>query len=82
MPRTRHPIHPLGTYYLHGDGKPRRIHILQIGSVDRDQVRIRDRGSIYWVHQSHLRRNPRPAPRAKRQHLPINLVGLPRRGRR
>ena len=63
MPRHRHPIHPLGTYFLHGDGRPRQVRILEVGK-DRKagKVHVHDGRTRFWIDTRHLHRS-RTVPR-------------------
>lgn len=74
--KARHPIHRFGTYYLHGDGKPRQVAILDIDR-DKGRVKVRDRASVYWIASEHLRRSAKPAPRPRS----APLVGFGRTGK-
>ena len=79
MSRYRHPIHPLGTYYVHGDGRPRRVRILEIGK-DRKagKVHVHDGRTRFWIAAEHLSRSAKPAPAPKLG--PLDALALKRTG--
>ena len=84
MPRYRHPIHPLGTYYVHGDGKPRQVRILEVGK-DRKagKVHVHDGRTRFWIAAEHLSRSVKPPRRRRPLTETLTALGIAAgRGRR
>lgn len=81
MPKHRQPIHPHGTYFLHGDGRPRQVRILDIGIGPRaGKIHVHDGRTRFWIEARHLHRSPR-TPRADgtgrhKTRRPRNPLGL------
>ena len=81
MPRHRHPIHPLGTYFLHGDGRPRQVRILEVGRRGRQEgkVHVEDtsRGRTrFWIAAEHLSRSAKPPRRRRPMTDTLAALGL------
>lgn len=63
MTRYRKPLHPHGEHWLHGDGRPRLVKVLEVGAnAQLGKVKIRDRASVYWIDAKHVTRSAK-APR-------------------
>lgn len=85
MPKHRHPIHPHGEYWLHGDGRPRPVRVLEIGTPDRKagKVHVYDGRTRYWVPRRALSRSAKPAPQRRPEVDALVAAGIAaRRGRR